>query len=386
MNSRYTLDILHNTALFKDVDNADLKEIIKTAHFLQFKKNEFLIRENTFANEIYIVSKGKFIVTKSGSLDNDDYKADLTTLQPYDTVGEFAFLDEQPRSANVIAKDDDCEVLAIPYHHLKKMTLPVLYQTIAKKLSLNIRKSNEVILQKIKEELEHNKKLVNMGRFITYVLFLMAFYDLALKGFVSLANNTYTSMFASTSVIAIFTFVLYIMIRKMGNRLKDYGVNTNNWKQAIPESIFFSSIFLIILTGIKGMYSFKHHIPLIDLQAIVPIANLYSFQFFIWYITGIVIYIIFSIFQEFISRGILQSSLIHFLQHDHRYLHANIITSAIFSAMHIHLSATLALVVFIPSFFWGWLYNRHRTLISPIISHIMIGTWAVFILGIQGLL
>ncbi len=54
--------------------------------------------------------------------------------------------------------------------------------------------------------------------------------------------------------------------------------------------------------------------------------------------------------------------------------------------MHIHLSAVLAYVVFIPSLFWGWLYNREPTLIGPVISHLMIGTWAIFVLGIQGLL
>jgi membrane protease YdiL (CAAX protease family) len=98
-----------------------------------------------------------------------------------------------------------------------------------------------------------------------------------------------------------------------------------------------------------------------------------------------VIYSIFVNFQEYISRGILQSSLQDFLNYKHKNLFANLLTSSIFSASHIHLSAGLAYLVFLPSLFWGWLYYRQRSLIGPIVSHILIGWWAIFVLGIEGL-
>ena len=34
----------------------------------------------------------------------------------------------------------------------------------------------------------------------------------------------------------------------------------------------------------------------------------------------------------------------------------------------------------------GWLYARHRTLVGVALSHALSGLWAVFVVGIEGVL
>jgi len=105
-----------------------------------------------------------------------------------------------------------------------------------------------------------------------------------------------------------------------------------------------------------------------------------------WIISGMLIYAVFSILQEFIARGVLQGTLEKFFEFKYKKWIANIVTSAIFASIHIHLSPIFALSVIFPSLLWGWLYSRHKTLIGPALSHITIGWWAIFALGIKDLL
>ena len=54
--------------------------------------------------------------------------------------------------------------------------------------------------------------------------------------------------------------------------------------------------------------------------------------------------------------------------------------------IHLHLSFSLAVVVYSYGVYWGWMYARQRTLIGCCINHFLVGIWAFFIVGIQDFL
>ena len=56
-----------------------------------------------------------------------------------------------------------------------------------------------------------------------------------------------------------------------------------------------------------------------------------------------------------------------------------------FCATHLHMSSTFALLVVVPSVFWGILFARQGSLIGVSISHVLIGLWTLFVLGLPGL-
>jgi membrane protease YdiL (CAAX protease family)/CRP-like cAMP-binding protein len=388
MESTAIIDALKSSPLFKQLDSTLLESIASCAAYKAIPKDAYLIRENEQASELFIIVKGNFSVFKSLDTGTGSQFANISLLRPYDAVGEFAFIDDKPRSANVRANDNDNAVIAISYKDIKLLPAE-FYRTLAIRLTGEIRDSNDLFINKLREELAKTSEIAKMGRFICYVLLLISFYMLALSGFVSLVNNPYTNLFASTSVIFIFSAVLIVMMKHNQYSLYDCGVTLIGWRKSIAESVGYTCIFLAIITLLK--WSLIHgdsrfsHFSMFDLQAIVPFEKIGSPKFVIIYASAVIIYALFSLLQEFISRGILQSSLMDFLHGKHKNTLSIIVTSGVFSAMHIHISAVLALVVFIPSVFWGWLYARQKTLLGPIISHIMVGWWVLFILGIDSM-
>jgi membrane protease YdiL (CAAX protease family) len=85
--------------------------------------------------------------------------------------------------------------------------------------------------------------------------------------------------------------------------------------------------------------------------------------------------------QELIARGLLQSSFEEFLTGKHKAYIAIFLSNLLFSVVHFHLSLNIALSVFFTGLAWGWSYSRHHTLVGVILSHQIIGVWALFILG-----
>jgi hypothetical protein len=93
------------------------------------------------------------------------------------------------------------------------------------------------------------------------------------------------------------------------------------------------------------------------------------------------LYAIFSPIQELIARGAMQSSLHEFLTGPRANLWAIVLSTLMFTQIHLHLTPAYALAVFFPSLFWGAMYARQRSLVGVSISHILIGVYVAFFLG-----
>ena len=90
--------------------------------------------------------------------------------------------------------------------------------------------------------------------------------------------------------------------------------------------------------------------------------------------------------QELIFRGTLQARLKEFLIGKHHVGLSIFVSNLLFALIHIAVSSVLSVFAFLAGLFWGWLYNKHKTLVGVVISHMMIGGWAFFVLGIQSIL
>lgn len=77
--------------------------------------------------------------------------------------------------------------------------------------------------------------------------------------------------------------------------------------------------------------------------------------------------------EEFIFRGLVQKSINNFLKSGF-FLHisyGSIISSSIFTFIHLLLNnfAVIYLMVFLPSLFFGFLYDKYKTLLLPVLFH-----------------
>jgi len=97
-----------------------------------------------------------------------------------------------------------------------------------------------------------------------------------------------------------------------------------------------------------------------------------------WLVLG---YLAFVPLQELIVRGSIQGALERSLLGEHRVRNAILASNAIFAAGHLHVSITLAVVVFVSGLFWGWLYSRQHSLVGVSVSHLLLGLTALEIVG-----
>lgn len=103
---------LKRIRLFKDLQEEELSALLPHLQAVSFKRGEYILREESFGDQIFILSKGKVRVTKDlvKGFDEDIASTEkvLATLSAdyLPTFGENGILGHAARNANVIAAED----------------------------------------------------------------------------------------------------------------------------------------------------------------------------------------------------------------------------------------------------------------------------------------
>ena len=131
------ITFLKQTPLFTSLNDNDLKTILNDFKPRLYRRDEIIFSQGDESHEVYLVQKGKlriFRVSPSGG------ETSINIFFPTDIVGEFAAVDNQPRSASAKAIGS-CSLLVMPQtrflHHLR--TIPDLALALAKLLTNKLR-------------------------------------------------------------------------------------------------------------------------------------------------------------------------------------------------------------------------------------------------------
>lgn len=87
-------------ALFAELDDRELASIAAVAKIRRYAKDDAIFHEEEAGDIFCVIREGRVKVTMTSP---EGKEIILSTLGPNDFFGEMALLDEQPRSANVIA-------------------------------------------------------------------------------------------------------------------------------------------------------------------------------------------------------------------------------------------------------------------------------------------
>ncbi len=219
-----------------------------------------------------------------------------------------------------------------------------------------------------------------LGVYCVYILIATSIFDLTIEVTGRISNAFHTSTFFTGVSMVIYSLFFARMIKKTGYSLKTFGFTTERLPRYMLESVVLSIIFCFIITGFKWILisyteSFSHlsllHRPNFgnsDLNWLVPL-----------------LYVLLVPIQVFLSQGVVQSPLLQFLPHKNRNWISVLVATLLFAAFHIELNMIFALGVAIPGLFWATMYLRHRTLITIIGSHIIIGLWGLFCLDFKSI-
>ena len=93
--------LLATIPVFSLLRAEELKRLASIVHVRQFKKGEIVIRRGVKLSGFYIVRQGSVNIVR-----NLDSKPQvLARLRPPELIGEFAILDDNPRSTSIVAAE-----------------------------------------------------------------------------------------------------------------------------------------------------------------------------------------------------------------------------------------------------------------------------------------
>ena len=96
-------DILRAVPLFADLQDEEIERISLNARNRTYPKGSVIVFEDDPGDALYVVVSGKVKVVLTG---DDGREVILATLTDNDFFGEMSLIDDEPRSAHVIAMDD----------------------------------------------------------------------------------------------------------------------------------------------------------------------------------------------------------------------------------------------------------------------------------------
>ncbi|XOV93326.1 MAG: type II CAAX prenyl endopeptidase Rce1 family protein [Bacteroidota bacterium] len=379
---------------FKDFSETELKNVLPYFKLIEVKKGNVLVWEGSNdCNDLFIVLDGELEVIKDSLANLDDSLSNtivgnfkIAEIHKGDTFGELALFGSGIRTATIKAiRNSVLLKLSAQNFKIIKDKLKLTYGkmvhgmmvTISQRLSL----TSEHVVSVLQSQLDQSKKNARANIFFSYIIGTLCVYNLMID-FISRLSESNGNIASAISavIIVIFSLILVLMIKRTNLPAEIFGLNTSKWKFALRESILWTVGIvgsMILLKWYLVTYVVKYqHLPVIDFH---PLDQKYLFFNFM-------LYGFHSPIQEFIARGVLQGSLQRFFNGNNVTFRAILVSNALFAATHVHLmGGLLAIIVFIPGLFWGWLYSRHGNLIGVSISHILIGWTGFFFLNLESL-
>lgn len=337
--------------------------------------------EGERADKLYLILEGQVEVLKQ-ELDSQQ-QFHIRICEPGDFLGEFALFSQQLRTASLKALGPT-KLLAFSRETLlNSRTRPWFGEfalNLAKELSEKLDYTSNITAKVLKKLLEEIKLREQINRFLLYVLSSLSVYTIVVA-FVSRnsISQEYVRIIANLMALIIFGFLVQFL-RRNKNFLHLFGIRMpTDWKNDLSEALLVTSGLIIALIQIKllliqtvpslAQFPLFHH-PLTDLP----------YDLFM-----IAVYLLVVPIQELVARGALQSSFNMFFYDEttlRRQIYAILLSNALFAVLHAYLSASFAIITFLPGLVWGVLYARQDSLFGVTVSHMIFGVWGIHILRI----
>ena len=341
-----------------------------------------LIEQGTMGEELYLIEAGEFAVLRRDA----DREYTVNHMSEGQDFGVIALFEKGVRTATLRATRPSVVYrlrfadIAAAYGDYTDAPYAVMLRNELRTHTDLLRSGNEVSMAALRRELDESKRRLSFGSFVAFLIGSVTLYAFLLRILLGASYGKIDSTFITVGILVGCLAIYVPMIRLSGFPASTYGLTLRDWKPALIESLVWTAAFLVGVTLLK----------LIALQLVPawkgqPLFSMYGFTRYatLGEALGLMaMYVLFSPIQEFIARGAMQSSFHEFLSGPRSGLWAVLLSTLMFTQIHLHLTPGYAVAVFFPSLFWGALYARHRTLVGVSVSHILIGVYVAFFLGL----
>lgn len=135
--------ILQSVPLFSQLAPADLQRVVELARDRSYPKNSVILFEDDPGDALFVVAKGQVKVVLIG---DDGREVILSVLGQGEFFGEMALIDDEPRSAHVIAMEDS-DLLVLRRDDFEGILAqsPKIALSLLKELTRRLRRADEKV-------------------------------------------------------------------------------------------------------------------------------------------------------------------------------------------------------------------------------------------------
>lgn len=383
--------LVRHHPIFEGVEDEELVKALPYFRMVISHRGQTLMEEGLDSGtDLYLILQGNLEVIRKAdtrpSIDKREFPQHfvIAQLNAGDSIGELSFIKGERRSASVRSLTESVLLGLSPIDLLK---LEGQHPGISSRMMKNmvgyvgdrLKRTSDNEVRALKLELQSSIEKSKSNLFFSYVICLLCVYNVTLKITANYSTDANRTSIVSAMIAVVFGVVLYFMTKQSKLPLRNYGITFKGWKPALKESLGWSAIIIVALVIAKWTL----------VRTVVKYQDLPVFDFDInrqYLMFNFFLYGLHCPIQEFVARGVLQSSLSRFFTGKNVILRAILVSNALFSATHIHvMGGFLAFIVFVPGLFWGWLYSKHSNLVGVSISHLLVGWTALFFLNLESL-
>lgn len=372
-------------SLFEGFTPAEMQKIKPWIQEKSFAKGDYLIREGEKGSELYWILQGQVEVLKQ---DTDHIEHRINCLDAGKVVGEMVLFQQNQRSASVRALKSG-KALVLEIDAVKKQA-PELERKIvnnfAGHLTERLQESNQLAVLSLKKMYYKERKLNAMNHLTLQIFVILVAYQCIVRIFLAFtkANTLNANTLIELPLMLAITYFAYRLIRKERYPLSMWGLTFRRWKKAVWESLLMTIPLMGLIVLIKwGMIHFLQSYAdssLFSLGFSIP-HSFFHTPTLTFAKIAVAFYVLSAPLQEFLIRGVLQTALQRASTQGHRIFFPILVSNLIFAAGHEPLSWIFPIAIFIPGVIWGILYFRHRTLVGVSLSHLIIGIFALYVVG-----
>jgi CRP-like cAMP-binding protein len=377
--------------IFEGVTAAQMVELRSVSREQRFEPGELILREGTEDPYVYVLIDGVAQVTKNTSIGGEQMR--VAELRRGDVLGELKIVDPQPSSASVVAVTQvtafamNLDVFAgSPGLTAVRATL---FRNVGRILAEKLRTTTGGSADAMQRELEESRARVHAGRFIVLIFTMLATYQLAISALVLVPESVRPQTSVLSFVFVIWAFIPVVLsLRRSPFSLESYGLTTRRAGPIALQALIWTIPLLLLVPVLK--LAWLRWVPSMADQPLFEPASVFSGRPFDLgiYLFAISLYFIHAPLQEMVARAGLQGTLQNFIPTHHGRINwkAILISNLLFAASHSFIGFWFCVAAFVPGLFWGWMFAKQRSLVGVVVSHIAVGIWGIFVVGVQDII
>jgi CRP-like cAMP-binding protein len=375
--------LLASSPLLAGLDETSRAELVKFAAFVHIDaRDAIVVREGEPAESFYIILAGEAEVLKREP--RTDRLFPIATLGPGDHFGETALFHAVKRTATIRARSPmtlamikTSEVRESPHSY---PWLAAFLLALVRGDASRLDRLTKQTVDGLRAEAEGIHRISTLNRLVIYLIASASIYAIGVGLAWTLAGAAWVEPVGNLLYVLLGA-VLFWMLKTSGAPRSDFGVRlSERWLRELGESLLITVAMIATLTGLKWILI--RTVPAFETVPLFESETLLVLEI-------VVFYAVLMPLQELYVRGGLQTSLEDiFVRHPRRQVLAIVLSNAAFALLHLHVSpffAVMGVVVFLLGLPWGWLYARHGSLLGVALSHVLVGLWALRVLGFGSL-